>query len=85
MAHRMGCNPFTMAEILIARRIDATRGPAGRRRADAGAALVAGVAAGSALLTLLVLLSVGLYDEPAWKIPQMIGALLRGPDAVRAR
>jgi hypothetical protein len=85
MAHRMGCNPFTMAEILIARRIDATRGTAGRRRADAGAALVAGVAAGSALLTLLVLLSVGLYDEPAWKIPQMIGALLRGPDAAALR
>src|SRR5690349_15024259 len=81
MAHRKECNGHTMAEALLTRRLDAPRDPAARRRAEAGAALVAGVAAGSALLTLLVLLSVGLYDEPAWKVPQMIGATLRGPSA----
>jgi len=78
MAHWIRSNRFTMAEILLNRRIAATRDPAPRRRAEAGAALVAGVVAGSALLTLLVMLSVGLYDEPAWKIPQMIGATLKG-------
>ena len=74
-----------MAEILLTRRFDAIRDPAPRRRPEAGAALVAGVAAGSALLTLLVLLSVGVYDEPAWKVPQMIGATLRGADAAGLR
>ena len=85
MAHWMECNGSTMAEILLTRRVDAARDPGPRRRAEAGAALVAGVAAGSALLTLLVLLSVGLYDEPAWKIPQMIGATLRGGSAADLR
>jgi hypothetical protein len=85
MAHWMESNPDIMAEALLERRLDAAHAPAQRRRAEAGAALVAGVAAGSALLTLLVLLSAGLYDEPAWKIPQLIGATLRGPAAAEVR
>jgi hypothetical protein len=85
MAHSMECNPDIMAEALLARRLDGARPPAERRRPEAGAALVAGVAAGSALLTLLVMLSAGLYDEPAWKIPQLIGSTLRGPAAAELR
>ena len=80
MAHRKEWNDAIMAEALLSRRVEA-RPPAEPRRAEAGAAVVAGIAAGSALLTILVLLSVAFYDEPAWKIPQMIAATLRGAGA----
>jgi hypothetical protein len=45
-----------------------------RERVAVGAAVGASLAAGSVFLTLLVAFSVGLYDEPVWKIPQMIAA-----------
>jgi hypothetical protein len=84
MAHRRESNDANMAEALLSRRV-AIRLPAERRRADAGAALVAGVAAGSALLSILVLFSVAFYDEPAWKVPQMIAATVRGAAAAEER
>jgi hypothetical protein len=61
----------TMTQAALAHRLTA-RSP--REPVDAGAAVGASLAAGSVFLTLLVAFSVGLYDEPVWKIPQMIAA-----------
>jgi len=66
-----------MADTLLSQRLAARSGLV-RERARPGAAIAAGLAAGSVFLTLLVALSVVAYDEPAWNVPQMIGAVLTG-------
>ena len=68
-----------MAEFTLPRRT-ALRGT---ERVDAVAAVVGSVAAGSVFLMLLVALSVSVYDEPAWKIPQLIASTLRGAEPSR--
>jgi len=60
-----------MTHATLAHRLAAQQPP---ERVDVGAAVGASLAAGSVFLTLLVAFSVGLYDEPVWKIPQMIAA-----------
>ena len=83
MAHRAGFNGRTMVEITLPRSALRRNPRSRRRRADPAAALGASLAAGSVFLTLMVALSVGLYDEPAWKIPQMIAATLRAGGPAR--
>jgi hypothetical protein len=76
MARARESNGLTMADTTHSRRIP-TRW-AFRERVDVGAAIGAGLAAGSVFLTLMVALSVVFYDEAVWNIPQMIGAVLSG-------
>ena len=79
MAHWNGSNPV-MAEYTLPRR---TSESSGAERVDAVAAVAGSLAAGSVFLMLLVALSMGVYDEPAWKIPQLIASTLRGAEPSR--
>ena len=71
MAHRVQFNKLAMTHATLTHRLAARHA---RERVDVGAAVGASLAAGSVFLTLLVAFSVGLYDEPVWKVPQMIAA-----------
>ena len=44
-----------------------------------GAALLAGIVAGTVAIGLMQWISVVAYDESPWKLPRMMAALLRGP------
>ena len=67
-----------MSQATLAHRLTARHT---RERVDVGAAVGASLAAASVFLTLLVAFSVGLYDEPVWKVPQMIAATVGGDPA----
>ena len=53
-----------------------------RARPSAGAALQAGLLAGTAVLLVLQVLAVVAYDESPWKLLRMVAALARGPQAL---
>src|SRR5207244_1932016 len=53
-----------------------------RRRIDAFAALVAGAIAGAVALVLLQLTAITVYDEPFWRLPRMVAAMVRGTAAL---
>ena len=53
-----------------------------RRRPDALAALIAGLAAGALLFALLQVFAMSVFDEPFWRLPRMIAAMVRGPAAI---
>lgn len=61
--------------------VAAVRAPS-RRRPDARAALIAGLAAGTLLLVLLQLFATSVFDEPFWRLPRMIAAMVRGPAVI---
>ena len=74
-----------MSQSLSTRRV-AARSSALRARPHQvrwSAAVASGLAAGTALLALLVALGVFLYDESPWKIPRMVAATLRGEAALQ--
>lgn len=53
-----------------------------RRRPSARAALAAGILAGILAFLLLQAFAVVVYDEPFWRLPRMIAAMVRGPAAL---
>lgn len=55
---------------------------ASRRRPDARAALIAGLVGGMLLFILLQLFATTVFDEPFWRLPRLIAAMVRGPDAI---
>src|SRR5690349_24900602 len=55
---------------------------ASRRRPNARSALIAGLIAGSLLFFLLQIFATTVFDEPFWRLPRMIAAMVRGPAAI---
>ncbi|HZZ91554.1 MAG TPA: hypothetical protein VFE23_03275 [Usitatibacter sp.] len=49
---------------------------------DASAAIIASLVAGSVVLIAWIACSTTIYDEPAWKLPRMMAALIAGPTAL---
>ena len=56
--------------------------PSSRRRPDALAALIAGLLAGALLFAMLQVFAMSVFDEPFWRLPRMIAAMVRGPAVI---
>ena len=59
-----------------------TRHPARAASPHAGAALLAGIVAGTAAIALMQWMSVVAYEESPWKLPRMMAALVQGPAVI---
>lgn len=46
---------------------------------DASAAMIASLVAASVVLVAWIACSIAIYDEPAWKLPRMMAAMVLGP------
>jgi hypothetical protein len=70
-----------MAELHLRPRYIAThpRASASEAAVDASSAISAALAAGSVVLIAWIACSMAIYDEPAWKLPRMMAAMILGP------
>lgn len=80
----MHVSPFHLQamHLSLTHRASAT-GLARRIRFDASAAAFASLASGVLALILFQACSIGIYDEPAWKLARMAAALVLGPGVLQ--
>jgi hypothetical protein len=82
----MKLSVYTLRDMIVHRIPETAPAVASASRRNAARAVLAarsGMIAAAALMAMLLLLSVTLYDESPWKLPRMIAATVLGPGVLQ--